>query len=315
MATSAAIRRHPDLEPLAVSPASFEAPPAPGATVRMGSPEHKRLLSRMMLDSHDAYRPALIHWPELEPETRDRIVSLPIWDIAVQTEGRASMNVKTFNEQIDDPILHEAIGMNAYEERRHKIVLADMVQAYGIELEPEPAYVRPRDPEFSFMRTGYSECIDSFFGFGLFKLAKDTGFFPDELIETFEPVMREEGRHILFFVNWVAWWRVTMPWWRRPYFEAKVLLVWAFLIGERISMAKGMGKDNTKAQENNFTLNGSKDLGVEVTFPELAAICLAENDRRLAPYDARLIRPKFVPAMMRLALKFAGKPKPVGAVA
>ena len=179
-------------------------------------------LSRMMLDSHDAYRPALIHWPELAPETRDRIVSLPIWDIAVQTEGRASMNVKTFNEQVDDPLLHEAIGMNAYEERRHKIVLADMVQAYGIELQPEPAYVRPRDPEFAFMRTGYSECIDSFFGFGLFKLAKDTGFFPDELIDTFEPVMREEGRHILFFVNWVAWWRATMPWWRRPYFEAKV---------------------------------------------------------------------------------------------
>ena len=279
----------------------------------MGSPEHKRLLSRMLLDSHDAYRPALIHWPVLTEETRARIVSLPIWDIAVQTEGRASMNVKTFNEQVDDPILHEAIAMNAYEERRHKVVLADMVAAYGIELEPEPDYVRPRDPEFAFMRTGYSECIDSFFGFGLFRIAKDTGFFPPELIDTFEPVMREEGRHILFFVNWVAYWRRTMPWWRRPWFEAKVLAVWIALIGERISMAKGMGGDNTKAQENNFTLNGSKELGVEVSFPELARICLAENDRRLAPYDRRLIRPKFVPAMMRLALKFAGKPKAAAA--
>ncbi len=304
------VRHHPDLEPLTISPAAFEAGPPPGAKLRMGSPEHKRLLSRMMLDSHDAYRPALIHWPVLTEETRAKIVSLPIWDIAVQTEGRASMNVKTFNEVIDDPILHEAIAMNAYEERRHKVVLADMVAAYGIELEPEPAYVRPRDPEFAFMRTGYSECIDSFFGFGLFRIAKDTGFFPPELIDTFEPVMREEGRHILFFVNWVAWWRRTMPWWRRPWFEAKVLVVWMFLIGERISMAKGMGGDNTKAQENNFTLNGSKELGVEVSFPELARICLAENDRRLAPYDQRLIRPRFVPAMMRLALRFAGKSKP-----
>ena len=303
-------RRHPDLEPLAISPASYEAGPPPGARLKTGSPEHKRLLSRMLLDRHDAYRPALIHWPVLTEETRQKIVSLPIWDIAVQTEGRASMNVKTFNEAVNDPILHEAIAMNAYEERRHKVVLADMVAAYGIELEPEPAYVRPRDPEFAFMRTGYSECIDSFFGFGLFKIAKDTGFFPPELIDTFEPVMREEGRHILFFVNWVAYWRRTMPWWRRPYFEAKVLLVWAFLIGERISMAKGMGDGNTKAEENNFTLNGSKELGVEVSFPKLARICLAENDRRLAPYDRRLIRPKFVPAMMRMSLKFAGKPKP-----
>ena len=119
--------------------------------------------------------------------------------------------------------------------------------------------------------------------------------------------MREEGRHILFFVNWVAWWRRNMPWWRRPYFELKVWTVWLFLIWERIDMAKGMGENNTKAQENNFTLNGSKELGVEIEFPELAAICLSENDRRLSVYDQRLIRPKFVPGAIRLVLRLMGK--------
>lgn len=283
--------------------------PPPGKPVPLGSRDHLDLLCHTLLDTHDPYRPALIEWPELDDETRNKIVSLPIWDIAVATEGRAGMNVRTYGEGIHDRLLKAAVDMNAFEESRHKIVLADMVQAYGIELAPEPEYKRPRDPEFSFMRTGYSECIDSFFGFGLFKLAKDSGFFPEELVDTFEPVMREEGRHILFFVNWVAWWRRNMPWWRRPLFEAKVIAVWAALILERISMARGMGEDNSKAQENNFTLNGSKELGVEVTFPELARICLAENDRRLAPYDERLIRPRFVPACMRLALRFAGKPK------
>ncbi|GAC1403628.1 MAG: hypothetical protein NVSMB69_00460 [Novosphingobium sp.] len=282
--------------------------PVPQGPIRLGSEAHKALFCKALLESHDPYKPALIDWPALEPETRDKIISLPIWDMAVQTEGRTGLYVQTFADSLSDPVLRTAVEMDAFEERRHKVVLADMVRAYGIELEPEPAYVRPRDAEWSFMRSGYSECIDSFFGFGLFKIAKDTGFFPPELIDTFEPVMREEGRHILFFVNWVAWWRRNMPWWRRPYFEAKVLVVWLFLIGERISMARGMGQ-NTRAQESNFTLNGSKELGVEVTFPELAAICLAENDRRLAPYDARLIRPRFVPAMIRLALRFAGRPK------
>lgn len=285
------------------------ATPAPGEPIRLGSDEHKALFCRTLLDTHDPYKPALIEWPELEPQARDKIVSLPIWDMAVQTEGRTGLFVRTFGESCADPLLREAVALDAFEESRHKVVLADMVAAYGIELEPEPDYVKPKDAEWAFMRSGYSECIDSFFGFGLFKIAKDTGFFPPALIDTFEPVMREEGRHILFFVNWVAWWRRNMPWWRRPYFEAKVLAVWLFLIWERIDMAKGMG-DNSKAQENNFTLNGSKELGVEISFPELAAICLAENDRRLAPYDTRLLRPRFVPAMMRLALRFAGKPKP-----
>jgi hypothetical protein len=243
--------------------------------------------------------------------TRNRIVSLPIWDIAVQTEGRAGLNVKTFGATLAASLLKEAVDMNAFEESRHKTVLANMVEAYGIKLDPEPAYRRPKDPEWAFMVTGYSECIDSFFGFGLFEIARGSGFFPTELVDTFEPVMREEGRHLLFFVNWVAWWRRNMPFWRRPWFELKVIAVWPFLIAERIGIAGDMEKSD-KAQDNNFTLNGSKELGVEITFPELARVCLRENDRRLAPYDARLIRPMFVPNMIRFALRFMKAP-PVAA--
>lgn len=288
--------------------AKFGLSVAPDQPVRLGSDDHLRLFCQTLLDTHDPYRPALIDWPRLDDETRDKIVSLPIWDIAVQTEGRAGMNVATYGRDISDPLLYDAIAMNAFEEKRHKIVLADMVQAYGIELEPEPEYKVPRDPEWAFMVTGYSECIDSFFGFGLFDLAKRSGFFPEELVNTFEPVMHEEGRHILFFVNWVAWHRRNMPLWRRPWFAAKIAAVWAFLIWERIGIARGM-EDSEKGQDNNFTLNGSKELGVEISFPELARICLAENDRRLGQYDQRLLRPRFVPRMMRLALRFTGRGK------
>ena len=45
------------------------------------------------------------------------------------------------------------------------------------------------------------------------------------------------GRHILFFVNWVAWHRRNLPLWRRVLFAAKILSVWAFLIWERIGIA------------------------------------------------------------------------------
>jgi len=274
--------------------------------IRFGSDEHKRLFCKTLLDTFDPYRPAVLDWPELEPDTKARITGLPIWDIAVQTENRAGLNVCTYAEGIADPLLKKAIELNGFEERRHRHVLSNLVEAYSITLAPEPIYLKPKDPEWAFMVTGYSECIDSFFAFGLFASAKATGFFPPELVDTFEPVVKEEGRHILFFVNWVAWHRRNMPWWRRPYFELKVVAVWIFLIYERLGIAKDVSNGQ---QDNNFTINGASQLGADINVGELIAICVSENDRRLGVYDQRLKRPRFVPFLARLALRFLGKKK------
>ncbi|HEY2677412.1 MAG TPA: hypothetical protein VGI65_10625 [Steroidobacteraceae bacterium] len=269
--------------------------------IRFGSDEHKALFCRTLLDTFNPYKPAVIDWPKLDSEVRDRLVNLPIWDIAVQTEGRARLNVAAYGAVAADPLLRRAIELNAFEEGRHKHVLSNLVQAYGIGLAPEPHYEVQGDPEWAFMVTGYSECIDSFFAFGLFETAKRSGFFPEELVDTFEPVIQEEARHILFFVNWAAWHRRTMPLWRRPYFELKVLAVWAFLIWERIGTARDLGGG---VQDNNFTVTGAKAVGDDINVAELIDICLAENGRRMSFYDRRLKRPFAVPALARLARRF-----------
>ncbi len=123
---------------------SLEAgvPPAPGP-IRLGSEAHKRLFCNTLLTTFDPYRPAVIDWPELTPDTQARITSLPIWDIAVQTEGRAGLHVSTYGDCVHDPLLKRAIALDAFEERRHKHVLHNMVEAYGITLEPEPDYISP----------------------------------------------------------------------------------------------------------------------------------------------------------------------------
>lgn len=286
---------------LAFPDLTHDAPATGPGPIRFGSEAHKVLFCRTLLDTFDPYKPAVIDWPALKPDELARITALPIWDIAVQTENKAGLNVCTYAEGISDPLLRKAVELNGFEEKRHRHVLANLVEAYGIKLAPEPTYERPRDPEWAFMVTGYSECIDSFFAFGLFETAKRSGFFPAELVDTFEPVVHEEGRHILFFVNWVAWWRRNMPLWRRPWFELKVLGVWAFLIWERIGIAKDVGNGE---QDNNFTLNGADHLGEGISVGKLMETCLAENDRRLGIYDKRLKRPRFVPFMIRQIRRF-----------
>ena len=284
-----------------------------------GSEAHKTAFCRMLLDTHNPYKPSIIDWPVLDPEARERLVKLPIWDIAVQTEGKARLRVLSYAETIEDALLRQAIELDGFEEGRHKEVLSNLVEAYGIRLTAEPEYLRPRDPEWAFLVTGFSECIDSFFAFGLFALAKRSGFFPSALVDTFEPVMQEEGRHILFFVNWVAWHKRNLPSWRRPIFWSKVLAVWGFLIWERIGLARGVGgagdeESGTVPQDNNFTLTGSKAVGaVDLSVTALIDVCLAENDRRLSGYDARLLRPNVVPRLMRFARRFMRQPGPAAA--
>ena len=276
-----------------------------------GSDPHKAAFCRMLLDTHNPYKPAVIEWPELEQAARDRLVALPIWDIAVQTEGKATLRVRSYAEQMTDPLLRRAMDLDAFEEGRHKQVLSNMVAAYSIDLAPEPEYLRPRYPEWAFMVTGFSECIDSFFAFGLFAVAKESAFFPPELVDTFEPVMQEEARHILFFVNWVAWhWR-NLAWWQRPWFWCKVAAVWVVLIRERIGLARGVGAaPDEKPQDNNFTLTGSKAVAdVDISPAALFDLCLAENARRMAGYDARLLRPAVMPKLVRFARRFLRTPK------
>src|SRR5260370_28102246 len=99
----------------------------------------------MLLDTHNLYKPSIIDWPGLEPDARSRLVSLPIWDIAVQTEGKARLRVLSYGQTIADPVLQRAIELDGFEEGRHKEVLSNLVQAYGIRFAAEPGDLRPHD--------------------------------------------------------------------------------------------------------------------------------------------------------------------------
>ena len=277
--------------------------PTPGK-LPIGSDLHRDASCRMFHDTFNPYKPSVIAWPKLDPDALARLTSLPIWDIAVTTETKARARMLAYGETVGDTAWREAISRNGWEEGRHKEVLSNLVASYGIELAPEPPDQLPPDAEWGYLVTGYSECIDSFFAFGLFEVARRSGYFPPALVDTFEPVIQEEARHILLFANWLAWHRKRLSPWRRLRFELRVMRAWIFLGWERIGLARSMDGGEKPAHDNNFTLTGSKAVAdVDLNPLDLMVICLSENDRRFAGYDPRLLRPTTTPTLARLAVR------------
>ena len=94
-----------------------------------------------------------------------------------------AVKVQTLGGVETDPLLAEAITLQGYEEGRHAEVIQPADDATtGSRSTPSRAPQEPSDPTWAFLRTGYGECLDSFFAFGLFEIGKRSEFFPDGII-------------------------------------------------------------------------------------------------------------------------------------
>jgi len=268
---------------------------------RFGSDEHKRAFCSVLIDIFDPYKPAVLAWPKLSPDAQKRLTDLPFWDVAVQTEGYASSRMQAMADQQSDPLIKEAIALNAFEEGRHKLVIRNMLHFYGISFEDNQAYAAPKNPEQAFITTGYGECFDSFFAFGLFKMAKDSGYFPPELVDVFEPVVQEEARHIMFFVNWVSWMAANKPFLPRFWFRLRCV---AALVRAGIGRLSLAGAADGGKDSDNFVVAGGETLTVGLTVRGLLQVALAEDTRRMQAFDQRLLRPRIMPFLAKLALRF-----------
>jgi hypothetical protein len=280
---------------MSVVPASFEA-----ERVTVGSAEHRRLLGQFFLDTRVEYVPEQMQWPALTDEELQRLTSLPFWQEAVSTENVTSNTVAAAAALEADPLVRKAIELQGFEEMRHARLLVALTSHYRIPVEPPPRFT-PRSLENDFLFAGFGECFDSFFAFGLFAIAGESGFFPPALWRVFEPVMQEEARHILFFVNWVRYRRSQLPWWRRPAFRLRCAWIILKQVASRVQTARNIGNPQPggSGSSENFTLTGHQKVGAEVTLHRLLGLCLSENERRMAEYDPRLLRPRLVPGIAR----------------
>lgn len=267
----------------------------------IGSDEHKNLFCRLFMETHIPFKVSDVKWPELDPEALARLKGLPIWTEAVNTELETGMKVRALGEAEPDPVLAEAIKLNGYEEKRHFELLLALTKAYGIKIERRPDPDPVKDPLWAFTGVGFAECFDSFFAFGIFHFAERSGFFPKSLVDLFEPVMQEEARHILFFVNWAAYRKMRTPPLFRPAQTFQNGMAASLQVVNRLKMAVAAGDED--GVDENFMMNTHAAFG-NISAREFVSACLSESERRMSRYDARLLRPRLAPTAARLILRF-----------
>ncbi|HUJ98883.1 MAG TPA: ferritin-like domain-containing protein [Stellaceae bacterium] len=267
--------------------------------MRIGSDAHRDAFCSQFNDSYTDYVPDRLPWPALDEASLARLRAVPFWQEVLHTERRAGAIVDAFAATLDDPVVKAAVLLQGQEETRHAELLRVMIRRYGIDAVEQPLEPLGADLETAFIDFGYGECVDSFLGFGVFKIARQSGFLPEPMFEIFDTLMYEETRHIVFFINWMAWREVRRgrgaAWQRaltslRFYLRAARRLAGTVRAGQQANE----GRDFSATQAGVF-LDG-------FTFRRFLADCHGENRRRMAALEGDLLQPRLLPALAGVAL-------------
>jgi hypothetical protein len=282
----------------AACPGNGASLPSPICVMKLGSEAHKELFCRSFLDSHLTYEPATLPWPHLDNAALERLRAIPFWAEALRTERRAGKMVTAFAETIKDPLIREAIALQGQEETRHGRLIEFLIQHYGIEIT-EPQIDLPDDVEAAFIDFGFSECLDSYLAFGMFGLAHQAACFPEPLFEIFTPILDEEARHIVFFVNWFTYEQVQHG-------RRWGVLRWPSTLGyysRALGDLMGIVRRSEAGSGQGFTATGATSFVDDLTLDGFLAATLEQNQYRMRLYDAQLLQPRFMPTLVAIALR------------
>ncbi len=268
--------------------------------MKIGSLEHRDTFCRHFKQTYTEYDPKTLPWPELDDAALQRLRSVPFWEEVFYTERRAGAIVAAFTETVADPVLKEALALQGEEESRHARLIRVMIEKYGLDAPERPMENISDNIERRFKDFGFGECLDSFLGFGLFKIAMQSEFLPKELFKIFEMLMFEETRHIVFFVNWMAYAEAQRGWFARALLPLTSFHYYLRAVRRMAGLAK-RGKElndgkNFAATQVSVFLDG-------FNFRRFLEDCYSENARRMSAFDPELLRPSFLPQLAEVALR------------
>lgn len=264
-------------------------------SMKAGTPQHRDLFCRSFIETHVAFEPEKLPWPELDALHLERLRQFPLWSYARAIEQRAGRMVNAFARTIDDPVIREAVALQGYEEARHGRLMVHVCERYGIDA-PELAVPDPPARREDFLTFGFGECSDSFVGFGAFAFVRRKQLFPESLMAIFDNVLWEEARHIVFFTNW---WRYEEALAGRDGWLQRT----SFSLTNHLRAFTGLTKGGPGVpQLPQLDAAQIKTLLDGVTPAMIIETALSENRRHMARFDRRLIKPTLMPRVATAVL-------------
>jgi hypothetical protein len=268
--------------------------------MKIGSLEHRDAFCSHFTQTYVEYDPKALPWPVLDAAALHRLQGVPFWEEVFYTERRAGAIVAAFTQTVSDPVLKEALALQGEEETRHANLIRVMIDRYGLDAPERPMEDLGSDIETRFKDFGFGECLDSFLGFGLFKIAWQAEFLPREMLQIFETLMFEETRHIVFFINWMAYTEAQRGWVARTVSPLTSLRYYLRALRRMAGLAQRSkqlndGKNFAATQVSMF-LDG-------FNFRTFLEDCYAENSRRMSFFEPELLRPSFLPQLAEVALR------------
>ena len=262
--------------------------------IKVGSDAHKELFCRQFIETHELYDPATLPWPELDEAQLGRLRSVPFWQEVYHTERRAGAIVAAFTPTVQDPVVREAVALEGVEETRHADLIRVMIDRYGLNATEQPMEQLPANIETAFIDFGFGECMDSFLGFGAFKTARQSEFLPEAMFEIFDVLMYEETRHIVFFINYMAWREVQRGRGAAPLRALTSAWYYARAARRLLGMVN-RGKDANDGRD--FAVTEANLFLEGFSFRQFVEDCYRENARRMSAFDPDLLQPRLLPAI------------------
>jgi hypothetical protein len=267
--------------------------------MKVGSEQHKRQFCNAFIASHNPYEPETLPWPALDERALSRLRAIPFWPEVLYTERRAAAIVAGYGASIKDPLVHQAVALQGFEEARHARLLQLMIWRYGIEAAETPLEQLKTHDYRAFADFGYGECLDAFLGFGVFEIARRAAYLPEAMFAIFDTLLHEENRHIVFFVNWMAWEQVRRGRGLRP---LRSLVALRYYLGAVARLLHTVRQGRAANGGRDFSATEAGIFVGGFSFPALIEICCAEHRRRMQAFDPDLLQPCFFPRLAAVTL-------------